>query len=113
VLRHPRWFPVLGEDAQQTLRGAIESVCGLLDALGIELMRVWDWHRGHPDALAQPRAQWPQVELPAQNAQAFPGYAPNTLPFNPTQLIGNVDTNRRMLSAALFDHLRSEWKRFD
>jgi hypothetical protein len=113
VLRHPRWSPVLSEDAQQTLTGAIESVRGLLDSLAIELVRIWEWRREHPAALAQPVEQWPKVELPADNAEVFSGYAPNSYPYDPTQLVGNVDTGRRMLSAALFDHQRHKWERFD
>jgi hypothetical protein len=69
--------------------------------------------RDNPGALTQPHAQWPQVEWPGDDAETFPGYAPNTHPYTPDQLMAGLVIRWRMLAAALLDHQRQQWEGFD
>jgi hypothetical protein len=69
--------------------------------------------RNNPGALTQPHAQWPQVEWPGDDAETFPGYAPNTHPYTPDQLMAGLVIRWRMLAAALLDHQRQQWEGFD
>jgi hypothetical protein len=76
----PNIAPVLTEDMRQTVEGAMGSVRMLIEALAEQLGAAWDWRKAHPDALHQPRAQWPRVGSEARanrtdsDAPHVPGY---------------------------------------
>ena len=107
--------PVLTEDVRQTLEGSMRSVCALVEALGEQLAVAWAWRKEHPAKLTQPKAQWPHVGHPATpNRQPpFAGYAPGSHAYKPEIFSFHPDTATRLLAAALMDHQRHEWRRFD
>jgi hypothetical protein len=111
----PNIAPVLTEDVKQTLEGAMNSVRVLIEVLAERLVAVWEWRKAHPEALHQPRAQWPRVgdEGRANRQQPFAGYAPGSHAYEPGQLMSRPRTARRMAAAALFDHQRQQWQGFD
>ena len=115
VHREPDLPPVLTEDVRQTLEGAMRSVCALVEALGEQLAVAWACRKEHPAKLTQPRAQWRQVGHTATpNRQPpFAGYAPGSHAYKPGIFNSHPDTARRLLAAALMDHQRHEWRRFD
>jgi hypothetical protein len=111
----PNIPPVLTEDVRQTLMGATGSVRTLMEALAEQLIAAWDWRKANPDALPQPRAQWPRIgeEARERRLQPFVGYAPGTHHYEPGQLMSHPRTMRKMAAAALFDHQRHQWPSFD
>jgi len=111
----PNVSPVLTEDVRQTLEGSMRSVAALVEALGEQLGAAWEWRRGHPLELSQPRAQWPRVGQDARPNQQppFSGYAPGSYAYAPGMFSSHPNTVRRMLAAALMDHQRHEWRGFD
>lgn len=111
----PNTAPVLTEDVRQTLGGAMDSVRMLIEALAEQLGAAWDWRKAHPDALHQPRAQWPRIghEARANRPRPFGGYAPGTHAYEPGQLMSHPRTARKLAAAALFDHQRHQWQAFD
>lgn len=111
----PNIPPVLTEDVRQTLAGAMGSVRTLIEALAEQLIAAWDWRKANPDALQQPRAQWPRIgdEARAGRRQPFMGYAPGTHQYEPGQLMSHPRTMRKMAAAALVDHQRHQWPNFD
>jgi hypothetical protein len=111
----PNIPPVLTEDVRQTLAGAMGSVRTLIEALAEQLIAAWDWRKTNPDALHQPRAQWPRTgeEARAGRQHPFVGYAPGTHRYEPGQLMSHPRTVRKMAAAALFDHQRHQWPNFD
>lgn len=111
----PNVPPVLTEDVRQTLAGGMGSVRTLIEALAEQLIAAWDWRKANPDALQQPRAQWPRIgeEARAGRRQPFMGYAPGTHHYEPGQLMSHPRTMRKMAAAALFDHQRHQWPNFD
>lgn len=111
VFLDPAVTPVLTEDAMQTLDGLVSSVRTLVDNTGRELHDFWHWRRAHPDALAQPKSQWPSG--PSVKSVGFNGYAPGSFPYTPTQLMSHPLVLRRIRAAALDDQARSQWNDFD
>ena len=107
--------PVLTEDVRQTLEGSMRSVCALVEALGEQLAAAWAWRKEHPAKLSQPRAQWPHVGHTATpNRQPpFAGYAPGSYAYKPEIFVSHPGTATRLRAAALMDHQRHEWRRFD
>ncbi len=115
VHREPDLPPVLTEDVRQTLEGSMDSVCALVEALGEQLAAAWEWRKGHPATLPQPLAQWPDVDHTAtpNREPRFDGYAPGSHAYEPGLFASHPDTVRRLQAAALMDHQRHEWQRFD
>ena len=115
VHRKPDLPPVLTEDVRQTLEGSMRSVCALVEALGEQLAAAWAWRKEHPAKLSQPRAQWPHVGHTATpNRQPpFAGYAPGSYAYKPGMFVLHPGTATRLRAAALMDHQRHEWRRFD
>jgi hypothetical protein len=111
----PERHPVLTEDVRQTLEGSMQSVSALVEAVGEQLAAAWEWRREHPLELPQPRAQWPRTGNDARPNQRppFAGYAPGSYEYAPGMLSGHPNTMRRLLAAALMDHQREQWPRFD
>jgi hypothetical protein len=111
----PNIAPVLTEDVRQTLGGAMGSVRTLIEALAEQLGAAWDWRKANPDALHQPRTQWPRVgrEARADRPQPFGGYAPGTHAYEPSQLMIHPGTAQKLAAASLFDHQRHQWQAFD
>ena len=107
--------PVLTEDVRQTLEGSMRSVCALVEALGEQLAVAWAWRKEHPAKLTQPKAQWPHVGHPAtpNRRPPFAGYAPGSHAYKPEIFSIHPDTATRLLAAALMNHQRHEWQRFD
>ena len=111
----PNIAPVLTEDVRQTLGGSMGSVRTLIEALAEQLGAAWDWRKANPDALHQPRTQWPRIghDARANRPRPFSGYAPGTHAYAPGQLMSHPRTAQKLAAAALFDHQRHEWQTFD
>jgi hypothetical protein len=111
----PNIPPVLTEDVRLTLAGAMGSVRTLIESLAEQLIAAWDWRKANPNALQQPREQWPRLDAEARERrpQPFVGYAPGTHRYEPGQLMSHPRTMRKMAAAALFDHQRHQWPKFD
>ena len=103
--------PVLTESAATTLLGALESTLRLFEDGATLLRDLWRARRADPALLLQPREQWP--DGPSSATTGFPGYAPDSVPYNPTQLRSDEVLIRRMSSASLGDAARGAWARFD
>ena len=101
---------LLTENAWDTLSGAMKSVHYVLEEGSDVLRRLWEWRRNNPAVLLQPREQWRTL---ASQASVFPGYSPNSLPFDPTEFRANPEFGRRLAAAALTDATRSRWPTFD
>jgi hypothetical protein len=102
---------VLTEDAGDTLNGLLNSTKSLIEGTAQELVEVWRWRRDNPDALPQPKAQWPNGV--ASEGTAFSGYAPGSVGYNPGMMSTHPVVTKRMSAAALFDQTRDQWKTFD
>ena len=95
-------FPVLEEDAEVTLTGMFLSVKGLVEELCSGLIDVWQTRRSDPELMPQPVVeQWPNLEL--QPRHEFKGFAPGSMPFNPSSWRLAPGMVRRMQAAALMD----------
>ncbi len=105
---HP---PVLTESAAMTLSGVLESTLRLIGQGGALLLDFWQTRRASPTLLRQPREQWPAGASTA--AAGFDGYAPGSIPYNPTQLRSDATLVRRMMAASLGDAARGAWATFD
>src|SRR3989442_1078984 len=103
--------PVLTESAAMTLLGVLESTLRLIGEGGRLLLDVWRTRRGNPALLPQPREQWPAG--PSTATAGFEGYAPGSMPYDPTQLRSDATLVRRMMGAALGDAARGAWANFD
>jgi hypothetical protein len=101
---------LLTESAWDTLGGAMKSVHDVLEEGCDVLRQLWEWRRSNPAALPQPRQQWPNI---ASGVSPFPGYSPNSLPFDPTEFRANPEFGRRLSAASLTDPARSRWPTFD
>jgi len=103
--------PVLTESAAMTLLGVLESTLRLIGEGGPLLLDVWRTRRGNPGLLPQPREQWPAG--PSTATAGFEGYAPGSMPYDPTQLRSDSTLVRRMMAASLGDAARGAWANFD
>lgn len=103
--------PVLTEDADVTLESLVRSTVQLVEVTARALTSLWAWRRANPQALAQPREQWPDGVAPAQDA--FRGYAEGTVAFSPTSWMSHPTVLRRLRAAALDDAARPAWNTFD
>jgi len=103
--------PVLTESAAMTLLGVLESTLRLIGEGGRLLLDVWRTRRGNPVLLPQPREQWPAG--PSTATAGFEGYAPGSMPYDPTQLRSDATLIRRMTGASLGDVARGAWANFD
>jgi hypothetical protein len=105
---HP---PVLTESAAMTLAGVLESTLRLIGEGGSLLLDSWRTRRANPVLLPQPPEQWPAGASTA--TAGFLGYAPGSIPYNPTQLRSDEILVRRMMAASLGDAARGAWTNFD
>ena len=103
--------PVLTESAEMTLLGVLDSTLRLIAEGGGLLLDAWRSRRGSPALLPQPREQWPAG--PSTETAGFDGYAPGSMPYNPTQLRSDATLVRRMLAASLGDAAIGAWATFD
>ncbi len=103
--------PVLTESAAMTLLGVLESTLKLIGEGGGLLHDIWQARRSDPALLPQPREQWPAG--PSAVTAGFEGYAPGSMPYNPTQLRSDATLVRRMVAASLGDAARGAWANFD
>jgi hypothetical protein len=111
VFLDPQVSSVLTEDAKQTLAGTVLSTLRLIEGIGAQLIELWVWRKDHPDALTQPRAQWPDGA--ATESTGFAGYAPGSYPYSPQQFTANPANVTRLRAAALDDAARDQWGTFD
>lgn len=102
---------VLTENAGQTIAGVLRSAVTLIDATAAELVTCWAQRRTNPALLTQPRDQWPAG--PSTDSTGFPGYAPGSLPYDPTDTVSDPSTLRRLRASALLDDIRGLWTSFD
>jgi hypothetical protein len=102
--------PVLEEEAETTMRGALRSTLALAEAMSARLASVWSLRRATPALIEQPREQWKTV--PSAPLSPFAGYDRASLPYDPKVLAGNPDLLRRLRCAALEDGSRPRWKDF-
>ena len=103
--------PVLTETAATTLLGVLQSTLRLTGECGALLLNLWRTRRATPALLFQPREQWPDG---ASSATAgFRGYAPDSVPYNSTELRSDEVLIRRMTAASLGDAQRAAWAHFD
>lgn len=105
---HP---PVLTESAAMTLLGVLDSTLRLIDEGGVLLLDVWRTRRSNPTVLPQPREQWPSGASKA--TAGFEGYAPGSMPYDPSQLRSDAILYRRMIAASLGDAALPAWANFD
>ncbi len=103
--------PVLTERAAVTLRSVLESTLGLMKEGGMLLLDLWRARRARPHLLLQPREQWRDGASTATTG--FPGYAPDSIPYNPAQLRSDEVLIRRMTAASVSDAARGAWASFD
>ena len=102
---------VLTEDADQTLRGLLESTKSLIEGTAQELLEVWNWRRAHPASLTQPKAQLPNGA--STESIGFSGYAPGSFDYSSSMMMTHPVVVQRMCAAALDDEARPQWKTFD
>lgn len=105
------WSMVLHEEGRQTLRGVMNSTSLLLEAGARRLLDLWRWRRAHPGDLRQPADQWKNG--PSKQSTGFNGYAPGSLPLEPSMGMMHPATARRFHAAALDDASRPQWATFD
>jgi len=103
--------PVLTEEAERTIRGALESSLSLMRTAGAELIESWKSRRHNPSILPQSRECWPDGLY--QKSTGFVGYDPERYPYKPKGWIAALDVDRQLRTAALSDDLRNCWKSFD
>ena len=103
--------PVLTESAATTFLGVLKSTLQLIGEGGGLSLALWRARRACPGLLLQPRAQWP--DGPSAATAGFAGYAPDSVPYNPTSLTSDATLIRRMTVASLGDTARSAWANFD
>lgn len=101
---------LLAESAWDTLEGATRSVKELVEHSAEVLTAVWTARRSSPSILVQPKSQWPNT---LGQPVLFTGYAPGTVPFDPTELRVHPVFAKRLVVAALDDEHRREWDHFD
>ena len=103
--------PVLTESAAMTLSGVLASTLRLIEQGATLLLDFWQTRRANPTLLRQPREQW--LSGASTAAAGFDGYAPGSIPYNPTQLRSDAILIRRMVAASLGDAARPAWAAFD
>jgi hypothetical protein len=111
VFLTPEVPPVLTEDAGETLRGLIASTRKLVDATCRRLLDLWRWRRQNPELLPQPAEQW--RDGVSAMADAFRGYSPGALRYEPSMLMSHPIVGQRIQAAALDDAARPGWRDFD
>lgn len=101
---------VLSEDAFETLEGALESTLSAVEGSCSVLRAAWVERRSASTRLPQPMEQWPNVD---STGDAFVGYRPGSVPFDPTELHGDAVLVKRLRAASLEDAVRGRWSSFD
>jgi hypothetical protein len=105
------WKMVLHEEGTRTLQGLMNSTVLLLEAAAGHLLDLWRWRRAHPGDLRQPADQWKNG--PSRQSTGFNGYAPGSLPLEPSMGMMHPITARRFHAAAADDAARLQWATFD
>jgi hypothetical protein len=105
------WKMVLHEEGTRTLQGLMNSTVLLLEAAAGHLLDLWRWRRAHPGDLRQPADQWKNG--PSKQSTGFNGYAPGSLPLEPSMGMMHPITARRFHAAAVDDAARPQWTTFD
>jgi hypothetical protein len=105
------WKMVLHEEGTRTLQGLMNSTLLLLEAAAGHLLDLWRWRRAHPGDLRQPADQWKNG--PSKQSTGFNGYAPGSLPLEPSMGMMHPATARRFHAAAVNDASRPQWATFD
>ena len=105
------WNMVLPEEGARTLQGLMNSTVLLLEAAAGHLLDLWRWRRAHPGDLRQPTDQWRNG--PSKHSTGFNGYAPGSLPLEPSMGMMHPVTARRFHAAAVDDAARRQWATFD
>ena len=105
------WKMVLHEEGTRTLQGLMNSTLLLLEAAAGHLLDLWRWRRAHPGDLRQPADQWKNG--PSKQSTGFNGYAPGSLPLEPSMGMMHPITARRFHAAAVDDAARPQWTTFD
>lgn len=104
---------MLSENGWRTLEGALRSTNDLVDAAAAILLGAWRARKANPDALKQPREQWPKPKPQDDDSGAFAGYQPGSVPMDLGQLHANPLFLKRLQAAALDDAQRQKWAAFD
>jgi hypothetical protein len=105
------WNMVLHEEGTRTLMGVMNSTVLLLEAAAEHLLDLWRWRRAHPGNLRQPADEWKTG--PSKQSSGFNGYAPCSLPLEPSMGMMHPTTARRFHAAAVDDGARPQWVTFD
>ena len=105
------WKMVLHEEGTRTLQGLMNRTVLLLEAAAGHLLDLWRWRRAHPGDLRQPADQWKNG--PSKQSTGFNGYAPGSLPLEPSMGMMHPITARRFHAAAVDDAARPQWTTFD
>jgi hypothetical protein len=100
---------VLEEDGVRALRNTLEAAVFVSRRVCDVLLEVWRRRRATPDALPQPRAQWPDLSF---QPDTFSGFDPTSVPVAPTMAVVSPNMVRRLTSAAIESSLRSKWLQF-
>jgi hypothetical protein len=90
------WKMVLHEEGTRTLQGLMDSTVLLLEVAAEHLLDLWQWRRAHPGDLRQPVDQW--KNLPSKKSTSFNGYAPGSLPLEPSMGMMHPITARRFFT---------------
>lgn len=99
--------PVLTEDADITVTGALQSTVALVGQCATGLLKAWKEWKANPQAMTVPAKMWPQTTIPSPIG--FPGYAPGSAPFDPKAFITDQRAQHRLLSASVFDGQQQVW----
>jgi hypothetical protein len=102
---------LLTESAWTTLEAVKESTVSLCEDASGALISAWKARRESPEQLPQPKEQWPEVG-PGRVAQ-FGGYAPGSVPFDPSEFRASLGFPRRLRAAYLADRDRERWGLLD
>jgi hypothetical protein len=105
---HP---PVLTEGAGATIRGVLDSTLEVVRGGAALLLDIWRTRRASPTLLLQPREQW--LNGVSSESTGFEGYAPGSVPYNPTSITVDPIMIQRLKCASLGDAARPAWAAFD
>ncbi len=103
---------LLTEDARETLVGVLDSTKRFVEKVAGKLLVVWAWRKENPNAIPQPKEQWPKID--AVGVPSFRGYRPDSVPLDDhASMTMHPDLAHRFKSAALDDGSRAQWANFD
>lgn len=105
---NPDQRAVLTESLMTTISKSLIATVKYQKAAFEVLRSTWVTRRSDPDRWPQPSDQWPDVSKP--DRIDFAGFSPNSVRFDPSQILGNGELHTRMAASSLFDHQRSAWR---